>query len=115
MTEWLETPVAAETAERVRGGVLTRIRRRRQARRATGAAVVLAALAIAFWPAPAPLETLTLHAPAPPVAPAWQPIPIPRKPSVLTAQAPSRPAERITIYTSNPDVVIVLVADGGEE
>ena len=113
MTEWLQTPIAEDTAARVRGGVLTRIRRRRRVRRAGGAAVVLAALALAFWPAPAPLETITLNTPAPPVAPAWQPIPT--KPTLITAQAPSRPAERITIYTSDPDVVIVLVADGGEE
>jgi hypothetical protein len=113
MTEWLETPITEETAARVRGGVLTRIRRRRQTRRVGGAAAVLAALALAFWPAPAPLETLTLDAPPPPAAPAWKPIPT--KPPVFTAQAPSRPAERITIYTSDPDVVIVLVADGGEE
>ena len=113
MTEWLETPIAEDTAARVRGGVLTRIRRRRQIRRASGFAAVGAALALAFWPAPAPLETISLRAPAPPTAPAWQPLPT--KPPVLTAQPPSRPAERITIYTNDPDVVIVLVADGGEE
>ena len=113
MSDWIQTPIAAEAAERVRGGVLTRIRRRRQARRASGAVAVLAALAFAFWPAPAPLETLSLNAPKPPAAPAWKPIPT--KPPIITAQAPSRPAERITIYTSDPDVVIVLVADGGEE
>jgi len=30
------------------------------------------------------------------------------------AKAAARPAERITIYTDDPDIVIVLVADGGE-
>ena len=113
MTDWIPTPIPDETAARVRGGVLTRIRRRRQVRRAGGAAAVLAALALAFWPSPPPLETLTLIAPVPPKAPAWKPIPM--QPPILTARAPSRPAERITIYTSDPDVVIVLVADGGEE
>lgn len=113
MTDWIRTPIAEETAARVRGGVLTRIRRRRQIRRASGFAAVGAALALAFWPAPAPLETIALNAPKPPAAPAWKPIPI--KPPIIMAQPPSRPAERITIYTNDPDVVIVLVADGGEE
>ena len=115
MTDWMNAPVAEETAARVRGGVLTRIRRRRQTRRASGAAAVMAVFTLAFWPVPPPLETLTLNAPKPPAAPAWNPISPKPKPPVITAQAPSRPAERITIYTSDPDVVIVLVGDGGEE
>jgi hypothetical protein len=113
MTDWMNAPVAEETAARVRGGVLTRIRRRRQTRRASGAAAVMAVFTLAFWPVPPPLETLTLNAPAPPAAPARNPIPM--KPPIIMAQATSRPAERITIYTSDPDVVIVLVGDGGEE
>lgn len=115
MNDWLNSPVAEATAERVRGGVMTRIRRRRRARRAGGAVAVLAALALAFWPVPPELETLALSAPKPPAAPVWVPFPQPVKPPVIMAQAPSRPAERITIYTSDADVVIVLVADGGEE
>lgn len=113
MTDWIPIPIPDETAARVRGGVLARIRRRRHVRRASGFAAVSAALALAFWPAPAPLESITFNAPKPPAAPDWKPIP--KKSPVITVQAPSRPAERITIYTSDPDVVIVLVADGGEE
>ncbi len=113
MTDWINAPVAEESAARVRGGVLIRIRRRRQTRRASGTVAVLGALALVFLPAPASLETLTLNLPKPPVAPAWKPLPT--KPPVIMAQPQSRPAERITIYTSDPDVVIVLVADGGEE
>jgi len=75
----------------------------------------LAALVLAFWPAPAPIETLSLSAPKPPAAPRWVPPPVPNQSSTIMAEAASRPAERITIYTSDPDVVIVLVADGGEE
>lgn len=96
MTDWINAPVAEESAARVRGGVLIRIRRRRQTRRASGTVAVLGALALVFLPAPA-----------------WKPLPT--KPPVIMAQPQSRPAERITIYTSDPDVVIVLVADGGEE
>lgn len=113
MTDWIPTQIPEQTAVRVRAGVLTRIRRRRQVRRASGAAAVLAAIALAFWPVPEPPESITLLAPKPPAAPAWKPLAA--KPPVIMAKAPSRPAERITIYTSDPDVVIVLVADGGQE
>jgi hypothetical protein len=115
MNDWLNTPVSQEASRRVRSGVMRRIRRRRQMRRGAGIAALLALLAFAFWPAPPPLETLALSPPPPPGAPVWvPPLPVPRKLPVLMAKAVSRPAERITIYTDDPDVVIILVADGGE-
>ena len=70
---------------------------------------MVAALTFTFWPVSPPLETLTLSPPPPPNAPVW--VPLPTKPPGIIARA----AERITIYTDDPDVVIVLVADGGEE
>ena len=114
MNEWLNTPVFQEASQRVHSGVMRRIRRRRQTRLGTGVLALFAALTFTFWPATTELETLTLTPPAPPSAPAWIP-PRPTKPPIILAKATSRPAERITIYTDDPDVVIVLVADGGEE
>jgi hypothetical protein len=116
MNEWLKTSVSPDASRRVHSGVMKRIHRRRNARRGAGTLALLALLAFLFWPSPQPLETLALTAPAPPAAPEWIPPPLPAKKSpVLMAKAPSGPAERITIYTDDPDVVIVLVADGGEE
>ncbi len=112
MNEWLNSPVSPDTSRRVHIGVMKRIRQRRQARRGAGVLTLLAALTFTFWPARPALETLTLSPPPPPNAPAW--VPVPTKPPTIMAQAKSRPAERITIYTDDPDVVIVLVADGGE-
>ena len=115
MNDWLNTPVPPDVSRRVHSGVMKRIRRRRQTRRGAGMLTVLAVMAFIFWPAPPALETLALSPPPPPSAPAWVPPPVPKKLPVLMAEALSRPAERITIYTDDPDVVIVLVADGGEE
>jgi hypothetical protein len=117
MNDWLNTPVSSEATGRVHSGVMRRIRRRRHVRRGAGAMAVLAVLAFAFWPAPPELETLALSPPPPPAAPAWTPLPPPpavKRTPVLMAKANPRPAERITILTDDPDVVIVLVADGGE-
>lgn len=117
MNDWLNTPVSAEASGRVHSGVMRRIRWRRQVRRGSGALAVLAVLAFTFWPAPPELETLALSPPSPPSAPVWVAPPAPvlkKKIPVLMAKAVTRPAERITIYTDDPDVVIVLVADGGE-
>ena len=117
MNDWLNSSVSPEAAGRVRSGVIRRIRRRRHVRRGAGAIAVLALLAFAFWPAPPELETLALSPPPPPRAPVWTPLPPPpvaRRAPVLMAKAAARPAERITILTDDPDVVIVLVADGGE-
>lgn len=114
MNEWLNTPVSADASSRVHSGVMRRIRRRRQTRLGAGVLALFAALTFTFWPATPELETLALAPPAPPSAPAWI-APRPTKPPIILAQATSRPAERITIYTDDPDVVIVLVADGGEE
>ena len=112
MNEWLNSPVSPDASRRVHSGVMKRIRRRRQTRRGAGVLTLFAALTFTFWPAPPALETLTLSPPPPPNVPAW--VPVPTKPPVIMAKALSRPAERITIYTGDPDVVIVLVADGGE-
>jgi hypothetical protein len=119
MNDWLNTPVSSEATGRVHSGVMRRIRRRRQARRGAGAMAVLAVLAFAFWPSPPELEKLALSPPPPPPAPVWTPPPpaprlTPKQVPVLMAKATPRPAERITILTDDPDVVIVLVADGGE-
>ena len=114
MNEWLNTPVSPDASRRVHSGVMRRIRRRRQTRLGAGVFPMVAALTFTFWPATPGLETLTLTSPTPPSAPAWIP-PRPTKPPIILAQATSRPAERIIIYTDDPDVVIVLVADGGEE
>ena len=114
MNEWLNTPVSADASQRVHSGVMRRVRRHRQTRLGAGVLPMVVALTFTFWPAPPELETLALSPPTPPSAPAWIP-PRPTKPPIILAQATSRPAERITIYTDDPDVVIVLVADGGEE
>jgi hypothetical protein len=117
MNDWLNSSFSPEAAGRVRSGVIRRIRRRRRVRHGAGAIVALALLAFAFWPAPPELETLALSPPSPPRAPVWTPRPPPpiaKRAPVLMAKAAARPAERITIYTDDPDIVIVLVADGGE-
>ena len=113
MNEWLNSPVPPDATRRVHSGVMKRIRRRRQTRRGAGILTALAAMAFLFWPAPPELETLALTPPPPPSAPVW--VPLPKRQTIIMAKAQSRPAERITIYTDDPDVVIVLVADGGEE
>jgi len=117
MSDWLSNPVSPEAAGRVRSGVMRRIHRRRQVRRGAGALFVLAALAFLFRPSTPELETIALVPPPPPAAPVWTPPPA--RPAVkrvpmLMAKAASKPAERITILTDDPDVVIVLVSDGGE-
>ena len=111
MNEWITAEFAPGAAERVRAGVRTKIRRRRAAIRSTAAAA-LAALALVLWPSPPPTERLALTMPTPPSAPIWTP---PPKPPIFTVRAQSRPAERIIIYTDDPNVVIILVADGGAD
>ena len=113
MNEWLNSPVSPDASRRVHSGVMKRIRRRRRTRRGAGILTLFAALTFTFWPVSPPLETLTLSPSPPPNAPAW--VPLPKRQPIIMAKAISRPAERITIYTDDPDVVIVLVADGGEE
>jgi hypothetical protein len=108
MNEWT---VSTDAMDRVRAGVMGRVRRRRMARR--GVAVAALLLAAVFWPAMPEAETLALRMPVPPAAPEW--VPVPENKPVVLARAVSRPASRITIYTDDPDVVIVLVGDGGQE
>lgn len=119
MNGWITDHVPEESAQRVRTAVLGRIRRRRAARRMSGALAVTALLAIAFWPTQPLLETLAYTPPPPPAAPVWAPVqpkPVARnKEKVFMAKAAPRPAERITIFTDDPNIVIVLVADGGDE
>ena len=103
--------VSGEAVRRVHAGVMGRIQRWRVLRRAGGAAVGALALLIALWPAPVELESLALRMPAAPVAPVWV-APVAR---MEVARVQARPAERIVLYTDDPDVVIVLVGDGGEE
>ena len=107
MNDWM---VDGGAVERVHGGVMRRIRRRRAMRRGAGVAAVLAVLAIGLWPGEPAVEQLALHAPAAPVAPVWTPMVAKAR---VAAKAVGRPAEKITLYTADPDVVIVLVADGG--
>lgn len=108
MNEWM---VSSDAMERVRSGVMGRVRRRRMVRRGLVAAAVLI---MAFWPRPVEMESLVLRMPVPPAAPAWAEVAGPTAPMKL-ARAGSAPAERITIYTDDPNVVIVLVGDGGGE
>lgn len=121
MSEWITGNVPEETAQRVRSAVLGKIRRRRAARRTSLALAVAAVLAFLFWPSPPPVETLAYTPPPPPPAPVWtvvrpNPAAAPRKPErTLMANAAPQPAGRITIFTDDPNVVIVLVADGGDE
>lgn len=97
---------------RVRAGVLGRVRRRRRVRRAG----LILALFVGFFAVREPeVERLSLTMPAAPVAPEWVAVrPVVGAPVVM-AKAVGRPAERIVIYTDDPDVVIVLVGEGGEE
>ncbi len=112
--DWL---VAADAMERVQAGVMRRIRRRRMVRR--GVALGVLGLGILLWPATPDVETLALRMPLPPPAPEWVPVhavrpatrPKPEPAKVVLAKA----ASKITLYTADPDVVFVLVADGGEE
>ena len=103
--------VSGEAVARVHDGVMGRIRRRRVVRQFAAAAVGVAVLLIALWPAPVEWEALALRMPAAPAAPPWV------APLALSemARAQARPAERIVLYTDDPDVLIVLVGDGGEE
>lgn len=105
--------VSGEAVARVHAGVMGRIRRRRILRRAgMAAAIVAAAIVVGLWPAPVELEALALRMPEAPKAPVWV---APVETRIETARVQSRPAERIVFYTDDPDVVIVLVGDGGEE
>lgn len=121
MSDWLPVAVPEEALDRVRFGVRGRIRRRRKAIRGGLAIAVLALLPLGALLREPAVETLALAPPAPPSAPVWTPPrSFPVRQAVRPAQRPllaaaARPAERITILTDDPDVVIVLVADGGEE
>jgi hypothetical protein len=107
VNDWM---VEGAAVERVHAGVMGRIRRRRNVRRG---AVVAALLALAFVRMPEDVELLSLTLPKPPAAPVWV-APVPAT-SVVLAKAAPRPAERIIIFTDDPNVVIVLVGEGGEE
>jgi hypothetical protein len=110
MNDWMVVDSAA--LARVHSGVMGRIRRRRFARRA---AVVAAALLTAMlMQIPVDVETITWVAPRPPAAPEWV-APVPEQRPVMLAKSAGRPAERITIFTDDPNVVIVLVGEGGDE
>ncbi|MBL8241246.1 MAG: hypothetical protein JNM66_27735 [Bryobacterales bacterium] len=111
--------VSGEAVARVHARVMGRIRRRRILRRAgMAAAIVAAAIVVGLWPAPVELEALALRMPEAPKAPVWV-APPPRVASMArpALAAAGRPAERIVLYTEDPDVVIVMVGDanGGEE
>lgn len=110
MNEWINAPVDSATATRVRARVLQRIQRRRWAKRA-GAAAVLAAALLA-WPRMPEAETIALSMPSAPIAPSVQLAP---KPVLVARSIKSKPAEKIVLYTNDPDVVIVLVSEGGSE
>ncbi len=109
MNEWINAPVDTTAADRVRTRVMRRIQRRRWAKRA-GAAAVLAA-AILAWPRMPEAETLALAMPPAPTAPV---VALAPKPAIIH-QVKSKPAEKIVLYTNDPDVVIVLVSEGGSE
>ena len=118
MTDWISGSIAAGAGDRVRAGVMGRIRRRRLVRRSLAAAAAALVVAMLSWPRLPEAEVLALQAPAAPAAPAVQftpPAPVQQrpKPAVLAKAGPA--ADKITIYTSDPDVVIVLVSDGGGE
>ncbi|MBM3784110.1 MAG: hypothetical protein FJW30_07095 [Acidobacteria bacterium] len=108
MNEWIRAEVSAESMNRVRAGVTRRIRRRRWAQRAALLAPLLAWLA---WPSAPELETLSLSMPLPPAAPVVRLAP-PVRPFI---PAKTSLAEKIILYTNDPDVVIVLVGEGGGE
>ncbi|MBI2689266.1 MAG: hypothetical protein HYX27_23425 [Acidobacteria bacterium] len=116
MNDWIPVAVEADAVDRVRGRVTGRIRRRRNLRRGAAVLAAVLAVAVALWPAPVELETISYIPPGAPPAPQW--VAVPPKPvtksNVLLAKVQSRPADRITIFTDDPNVVIVLVGDGGE-
>lgn len=110
MNEWINAPVDNAAASRVRARVIQRIQRRRWAKRGAIAALLISLLA---WPRMPEAETLALSMPPAPIAPAVQLAP---KPVLVARAAPSaKPAEKIVLYTNDPDVVIVLVSEGGSE
>ena len=112
--DWM---VNSDAMERVHTGVMRRIRRRRVVRRALALGALC--LGLLFWQAMPEEESLALRMPLPPPAPKWGPVhadrpaavPKPDPAKVVLAKA----ASKITLYTADPDVVFVLVADGGEE
>lgn len=111
MNDWT---VPEEATMRVRGAVMRRIRRRKQARKAVvGVACALLA-AVLFWPRMPEAEVLALRPPAPPVAPLVSFTPKPRVvvPAVQPLLLAAGRAEKMTIFTDDPDVIIVLVSDG---
>jgi hypothetical protein len=87
---------------------LQRIQRRRWAKRGGAAAALL--IALLAWPRMPEAETLAFSMPPAPTAPAVQ-----RAPKPMVAAQRTRPAEKIVLYTNDPDVVIVLVSEGGSE
>lgn len=98
---------------RVRAGVMGRVRRRKRAR----VAAVVLALVIGVSAVREPeVERMSLTMPAAPAAPEWVPVrPVAAAVPVVMATAAGRPAARITIFTDDPNVVIVLVGEGGAE
>jgi hypothetical protein len=108
MNEWM---VSSDAMERVRAGVMGRVRRRRMVRRGLVVAALL--LVAAIWPVMPEAETLALRMPVAPAAPEWVTVAV-EKPVERMAKQAARGPEKITLYTADPDVVIVLVADGGE-
>lgn len=107
MNEWINASVDNAAASRVRERVLHRIQRRRWAKRAGVAALLIGA--IIAWPRMPEAETLALAMPPAPIAPA-----VSRAPKPIRVVR-SKPAEKIVLYTNDPNVVIVLVSEGGSE
>ena len=111
MREWQMDDAALG---RVRAGVMGRVRRRRMARRAGAAAVAAALLAGVFLTREPEMERLSLAMPAGPAAPVVMKTRVPlERPAARPAMA--RGAEKITLFTADPDVVIVLVTEGAGE
>lgn len=110
MNEWINAPVDSAAASRVRARVLQRIQRRRLTKRAGAAAVLL--IALLAWPRMPEADTLALTMPTAPIAPAVQRAP---KPVLMARTVKATPAEKIVLYTNDPNVVIVLVSEGGSE
>jgi len=111
---WRElTDVSDEEVDRLRRDVTARVaRRRRRPLWATAMAASLVLGAAVAWTSRPEVETLALRMPVPPPAPEVRLSP----PRPVVARRKAAPAASvIKIYTDDPDVVILLVADGGED